>query len=140
MGNLLVLVGFFLDYEVDIRGSDHNMVIYGHNMAENIMFHSIRHFQNYDFLRAHPIINFRTLYADYQWEIFAFYVAHISFPYTLINYPNTATWAHWLDNFSYESIHDLGIAVTAYDRILTLSTCSGANDDERFVLQARLIQ
>jgi len=130
----------FLDYEVDIRGDDHNMVIYGHNMAENIMFHGIRHFQNYNFLRAHPIISFRTLYADYEWEIFAFYVAHIDFPYTLVNYPNTATWAHWLDNFVYESIHDTGINVTAHDRILTLSTCSGANDDERFVLQARLIR
>lgn len=128
----------FLDYAVDISGQDQNMVLYGHNMRNGTMFHNLRLYVNYSFLRSHPVITFNTIYADYEWEIFAFYIAHINFPYTIINFPNTAAYSYMLEQFLHISLHDVGIMVTSYDRILTLSTCTGANRDERFVLQARL--
>jgi len=130
----------FLDYEVDITGQDQNIVIYGHNMVIGTMFHSLRHYVDYEFLRAHQIISFSTLYANYEWEIFAFYSTHIDFPYTHINFPNISTWANMLEQFMQRSIHDTGIIVTPNDRILTLSTCTNHDLDERFVLQARLIR
>ena len=130
----------FLDYEVDIAGHDQNIVIYGHNMMIGTMFHSLRHYVDYDFLREHQIISFSTLYADYEWEIFAFFRTHIDFPYTHINFPNVATWGAMLEQFMQHSMHDTGIIVTPDDRILTLSTCTNQDPDERFVLQARLIR
>jgi len=129
----------FLDYEVDIRRQDQNMVIYGHNMNRNHMFHGLRNFRSYDFLRANPTITFNTLYGNYEWEIFAFYVAHISFPYTIINFPNDATFRHMIQQFKESSMHDTGVTVLPSDRILTLSTCTNVHQDERYVLQARLI-
>ena len=130
----------FLDYAVDLRGQDQNMTIYGHNVRNGAMFHNIRRYVSYSFFRENPIITFRTLYADYEWEIFAFYVAHINFPYTVVNFPNEATYAYMLDRFMSMSIHDSGITVSHNDRILTLSTCTNSNVNERFVLQARLIE
>jgi len=137
-GNASSAGWIFLDYLVDINEANHNMVIYGHNMARDIMFHSIRHYANYNFFREHPIIEFRTLYADYVWEIFAFYVAHIDFPYTHIDFINHVTWEHWLKTFAAASMHETDVAVSTSDRILTLSTCTNTHDDYRFVVQARL--
>ena len=129
----------FLDYAVDLRGRDQNIVIYGHNMGNGTMFHNIRRYANYSFFRNNSIIRFSTIYADYVWEVFAFYTAHISFPYTMLNFPDEATHAHMLGQFMSRSIHNSGIAVTTQDRILTLSTCTNVNKNERLVLQARLI-
>ena len=130
----------FLDYAVDLRQQDQNMVIYGHNMRNGSMFHDIRRFRNYSFFRENRNITFSTIYAEYEWEIFAFYTAHVNFPYTVINFPNEATYAYMLEQFMSMSMHDSGITVTSSDRILTLSTCTNANANERFVLQARLVE
>ena len=130
----------FLDYAVDLRGRDQNIVIYGHNMGNGTMFHNIRRYANYSFFRNNSIIRFSTIYSDYVWEVFAFYSAHISFPYTMLNFPNEATHAHMLEQFMSRSIHSSGITVTPSDRILTLSTCTNVNKNDRLVLQARLLQ
>jgi len=130
----------FLDYEVNLAGEDQNTVIYGHNMNDRIKFHDIRFFADYDFFRNHPIINFRTIYEDTKWEVFAFYSAHISVPYTHINLETTEQWALLQEMFHQASRFDTGIRLTPEDRVLTLSTCTNTNVDTRFVLQARLIE
>ena len=138
-GNRTAAGWIFLDYDVDLTRDDQNTVIYGHNMNDNIKFHSIRHYRNYDFFREHPTIIFNTIYEDTEWEVFAFYVAHISFPYTHINYMNEAQWAYMQERFQQASMHPTDIVLTPEDRILTLSTCTNVDQDTRFVLQARLI-
>jgi SrtB family sortase len=99
----------FLDYDVNLLGADQNTVIYGHNMNANVKFHSLRNFASYDFFRQHPIIIFNTLYKDTQWEIFSFYEAHISFPYTLINYDNISQWQVMLERFVESSLYNTGV-------------------------------
>ncbi|MCL2673715.1 MAG: class B sortase [Defluviitaleaceae bacterium] len=138
-GNASSAGWIFLDYDVDLTRDDQNTVIYGHNMNADIKFHSVRHFRNYDFFREHSIIKFNTIYEDTEWEVFAFYVAHISFPYTHINYANEEQWMYMLERFRQVSIHATDIVLTPEDRILTLSTCTNVDQDTRFVLQARLI-
>jgi len=139
-GNASSAGSIFLDYDVDLARDDQNTVIYGHNMNANIKFHSLRRYVNYDFFGNHSIITFNTIYEDTKWEVFAFYVAHISFPYTHINYANEAQWAYMLGRFQQASMHPTDIVLTPEDRILTLSTCTNVNQDERFVLQARLVR
>jgi len=139
-GNASSAGWIFLDYMNDIAGADQNIVLYGHNMAQDIMFHGLRHYADYEFFTANRFVNFSTLYADYTFEVFAFYTAHISFPYTHVNFESGEAWGHWLQQFAEKSIHESGVNITPYDRIITLSTCTNGNVDERFVLQARLVQ
>jgi len=130
----------FMDYDVDLLHENHNIVIYGHNMRAGNMFHNLRFFSDYDFFRQHSIINFSTIYEDTQWKVFAFYTAHISFPYTHINYENDEQWEFMLMQFIEASNFDTEITLTADSRILTLSTCASIDSDMRYVLQAKLIQ
>ena len=128
----------YLDYMVDLRGQDQNMVLYGHNMRVNHKFHMVRHFINHDFFFNHRYIYFSTIYADYVFEVFSAYVTDINFIYT---WPNYEDWAAWIQMFADRSWFDAGIEVSEEDRILTLSTChtNPVFRDYRIVVHARLI-
>jgi len=126
----------FLDYMVDVSGQDQNMVIYAHNMGNNQRFHMLRHFQNYDFFNTNRYMYFTTQYEAYRFEIFSFYVANISFPYTLPNYED---WENKINEFAARCMHETNANVSAEDRVLTLTTCENARMDYRFVLHGRLI-
>lgn len=139
LGNPSEAGWIFLDYSVDLGSDNHNIVIYGLDMEDNIRFHSLRYFSNYDFFTAHSIIDFYTMYGHTQWELFSFYVTTADFPYYHVNFPNDITYEFWLERFIEAGIHPVDITLTARDRILTLSTWADEYTDARFVLQARLL-
>jgi len=127
----------FLDYTADIHNpGDHNWVLYGHNMGDNRKFHMVRHFLQEDFFHANRYIHFSTIYADYVFEVFSVYVAHIDHPYIDPRYDD---WDFWINEFRRLSQFDAGIDVSAEDRILTLSTCENSYINWRIVVHAVLI-
>jgi len=124
----------------DISRQDQNLVLFGHNMARNHMFHSLRFFLEEDFFLNNRYIHFSTIYADYVFEIFSAYVTHTSFPYIEANYDHMqGGWEYWINAFAQQSLFDAGIAVSEDDRIITLSTCESRRRDYRIVVQGRLI-
>ena len=130
----------FLDYENDITREDPNVIIYGHNMRRDIRFHSIRHYVNRDFFDAHRYITFNTAYAEYRWEIFSFYITCINFFYIQVYFDSDEEFYELLEEMKARSMHDSGVEVGRGDRVLTLSTCVGNPENERFVVNARLIR
>jgi len=130
----------FLDYENDITREDPNVIIYGHNMRRDIRFHSIRHYVNRDFFDAHRYITFNTAYAEYRWEIFSFYITCINFFYIQVIFQSDEEFYGLLAEMKSRSMHDSGVEVGRGDRVLTLSTCVGNPENERFVVNARLIR
>ena len=129
----------FLDFENNIARQDRNTIIYGHNMREDIRFHSLRRFLCEEFFNDNRYVILNTLYDDYIWEIFAFYITDTDFRYLQVIFPTQADFYGLATEMKARSMHDSEIIVTADDRILTLSTCVGA-DNLRYVLNARLIQ
>jgi len=127
----------FLDYLADIYNpGDHNWVLFGHNMARNHKFHALRFYLREDFFHANRYIHFSTIYADYVFEVFSAYVAHVDHPYID---PWYYDWEYWINNFRQQSRFDAGIDVSADDRILTLSTCENSYRNLRIAVHAVLI-
>jgi len=127
----------YLDYLADVHTpGDHNWVLYGHNMARNHKFHAVRFFLNEDFFRNNRYIHFSTLYADYVFEVFSVYIAHVDFPYTWNVYDD---WDVIINEFASKSRFDAGIPVSEEDRVLTLSTCENSYRHHRIVVHAVLI-
>ncbi|MCL2571634.1 MAG: class B sortase [Defluviitaleaceae bacterium] len=127
----------YLDYLADIHNpGDHNWVLYGHNMGNGTMFHNVRHFMNYDFFMNNRYIHFSTIYADYVFEVFSVYVAHVSFYYTWNYFED---WAGWINQFKELSMFDASVTVTSDDRIITLSTCENIYRNNRIVVHGVLI-
>jgi len=130
----------FLDYENDVYKDDKNMVIYGHNMKQDIMFHALRNYADEDFYDKHKYIVFDTLYDKYTWEIFSFYRAHTDFYYIQVIFKDEEDFYSLASQMKDLSIYETGVGITRDDRILTLSTCTNETDDTRFVLNAKLIE
>ena len=74
----------------------------------------------------------------YRYEIFAFFQAEIESLTYGMNPQRDDTKEKFLNLALDEAWFDTGIVPPITDRILTLSTCSGANYDYRYVVQARL--
>ena len=121
--------------------SDYNTVIYGHKMKNGTMFGTLTQYADPDYMTAHPEIYIYTPDHIFTYEVFA-----------AVTYDNR----HILNSFDFsstegrqaylDSIHDVRNFSTHFrddvqagteDRILTLSTCNG-NDDQRFLLEAVL--
>ena len=127
----------FMDFENSIESDDPNIVIYGHNMRKDIMFHSLRYYQSWDYLNAHRYIVFNTIYEDYVWEVFSFYKTDISFPYIQVVFPSEDAFFSLASEMKARSMYDTGVDIKPGDHILTLSTCTNEAEDTRFVLNAR---
>jgi len=137
----------FLDENNEISPLSRHLIIYGHNMRDGTMFADLINYKKQSFYEEHPIIIFNTLYNNYQWEIFSAYkISNTNKDYTTVR-------SYFLDftdlsRTEYEKIIDgwiaessilTGIVPSADDIILTLSTCTNVDDNERFVVHARMI-
>jgi len=130
----------WLCYHANLYGQDQNLVLFGHNMNRNHIFHSVRFFLQEDFFHNNRYIYFNTIYANYVFEVFSVYVTHISFPYIYPNYDHReGGWEWYINEFARRSHWDAGIEVSENDRIITLSTCENARRDYRIAVHGRLI-
>jgi len=141
----------FLDYR-DVFGSNEeeqseNLVIYGHNMADNTMFGSIRRYrQDYDFYDVSPFIELSSNYRDYEYVIFAFLITSGSYDATDFHYWNMEEldtkedFDFFVDRCKSWAMLDTGVDVQYGDKLLTLSTCYADEDNSRFLVVARRLR
>jgi len=128
----------FLDYQVDIfLDWDLNIVIHG--QSGSVLQSILREYFEHEFFLNHPVITFNTQYAEYEWEIFSFYVAPIEFPFAVVD-QDFETWGDMVEVFTVASLYNTRLDVTEYDQILTLTTPSMSDADLHYVLQARLLR
>ena len=77
-------------------------------------------------------------YGVYRYEIFAAYMANVKSNTYGLSFPSETSRRSFLDKALQDSVIDTNLEPETTDRILTLSTCSGAGYSHRWVLQARL--
>jgi len=129
----------FMDYENNPHEIDRNIVIYGHNMRNGTKFHNLRHYRDRQFYENNRYISFTTLYEETTWEIFAIYETTIDFHYIQVIFRSDDEFISLISQMKAKSLINTGIEVGPNDRVLTLSTCRGTHDDDRFVVSAKLI-
>ena len=129
----------FLDYQVDLLlGMEHNMVVY--DPIGGIMRDVIHEFADYDHFLMHPTISFSTLYGDFDWEIFAFYVAPSDFPFAVVNHSTDETWGEMVEQFTMASLYNTMLDVTMYDQVLTIAVPTNIDPELFYILQARMLR
>lgn len=121
--------------------SDFNTVIYGHKMKNGTMFGTLTQYEDPDYMEEHPTIMIYTPEHIYTYEVFAavtFDNRHLlnTFDFSTEegrqNYFDTLHGVRNLNTHFRENVQ-----AGTDDRILTLSTCNG-NDDQRFLVEAVL--
>jgi len=128
----------FICHKVDIlMGDALNWVIHGQHDSK--MQHILSKYFDYDFFLQHPVITFNTQYAEYEWEIFSFYIAPMDFPFAVVHHP-LEYWGDMVETFTIAGLYDTRLDVTEYDQILTLTTPVSSTHGLYYVLQARLLR
>ena len=134
-GKYLSAGTIFADYQNDDDFRDENTVIYGHNMKNGSMFGRLRKFKNSEFCQANPYFYIytpdgRTL----TYQVFAVKVVKdTSSTYDKI-YADAEEFQNYIDDIYKGALYTSeDVSVSAADRIVTLSTCTGV-DEERLVV------
>ena len=120
--------------------SNFHTLIYGHHMRDKSMFGKLMNFEDPEYLKEHRYFTIYNEFGTHRYEIFSAYVTYsASFVYnTYFEY----SWDYFdfIEKCKESSIVDMGVEVTANDKIVTLSTCtSRGKRAERFVVQGKLL-
>ena len=130
----------FLDADNSPELSDHNSLIYGHNMKNKSMFGSLKSFyQEVNLRSANPYFYIvRPDGTELEYEIFSYYIADDNSDAYRI--PETEEeFRTYIDSCLRNSIENTGVLPDTDDRIVTLATCSGASgSNKRFFVHGVL--
>lgn len=129
--------------------SDHseNIVIYGHNMANNTMFGSIRRYrEDSSFYETAPFVELSSNYSDEDYVIFSYLITSGTYDATDFHYWNMENidtqedFDFYIESCRKRQMLDTGIDVQFGDKLLTLSTCYANEDNSRFIVVARKLR
>ena len=141
-----VFMDFRDNFGFDESTQSENIILYGHNMANNTMFGSLRRYrQDLDFYKESPFIEIDSNYQHYTYVMFALPITDGS---------ADATWRYWdmeeldtkeefdeyVETARQKSLTDIPVDVKFGDKLLTLSTCYSDEDDSRFLVIARRVR
>lgn len=122
---------------------DANTVIYGHNMKNGSMFRSLHNYRDKDFFDQNREIIIYTPDAVRHYKIFAAYFYDDRHILESFDFNDPWVYRQYLNQiFAVRDMNaciDRDIHVGVEDKIITLSTCYGTQQDVRFLVQAVLM-
>lgn len=118
--------------------SDHNTIIYGHNMKNYEMFGTLPNYEKQSYYDEHPVMWLLTPGGDYKLELVAGYVTEATSDVYSFDQSEEAAFAMVQQGIE-KSTFTTDAVIHREDRFLTLSTCSYEYDNARYVLIGRLL-
>lgn len=126
----------------DMDFADFNTVVYGHNMKNGSMFGTLKKYRDKTFFEQNQYINVYMPGRIIKYQIFAAYVWDDRHILLNFDFENEAIREAYIDMiFSTRKMNaniNNDLTVTKNDKIITLSTCTG-NDEERYLVQGVLV-
>ncbi len=136
----------YLDYKNDDKEMDDNTIVYGHHMADGLMFSQLDPYKTLEGYKKAPIITYNTLYETYTFKVFAAFISTDSpatdggFNYMVTGFNSDAKFTEFIDEVRLRSLINTDVSVQTDDKIITLVTCSHEFDDARLVVMGRMIR
>ncbi len=123
-----------------------NLAIHGHNMKNGTMFSELLRYEDKYFAKIYPYITFADKDGENVYQIIAAFYTQIyteddiAFKYyDYFGELDSEQMARYLNNIEQIALYYDDVAVTAEDKLLTLSTCAYQIEDGRFVVVAKKI-
>lgn len=137
-GNPNSMGSIFLDCNTSPDLTAYNTLIYGHNMNSGAMFASLRDYRMQSYYDTHPYVYLLVDNGAFRFDVFSAYRAELTALAYGQSFQQRQTREKFLQEAMEKSDIETGITPGIRDRILTLSTCSGAGHSTRWVVHARL--
>ena len=132
-GNVNNNGSIFMEYLNSSDFSDHNTLVYGHNMKSGLMFAHLTNYKSQHYYDAHPYFYIYTPTQNYKLNLYAGFVCeHDDEVYAL------SLTQSQLAGLAERSTFKSNIGVPT-GNIVTLSTCSYEFDDARYVVVGELV-
>ena len=149
LGQQSLTGALFLDESCDLKKVPTQFVIHGHNMKEGAMFGALKKYKVKDasYYREHPFIEFNTVYENGTYVIFA--VCEVDIRAGKSDYLPFWSYSRFSDADSFTSYVNKAESLSHYrcnvdvepgDRLLTLSTCVGDDENKRLIVMARKLR
>lgn len=125
----------FLDAECKLNGD--NMIIYGHDMNAGTMFAPLLNYESKSFAQQHSVIQLETEQGVKKYSVYS--VAKIKSNdmfYNLKNAPNKAYFEQKIKDISQKALYTIGSHPKHGQKLITLSTCTNAGQDNRLIVIA----
>ena len=121
-----------------------NYILYGHNMKNRSMFHTMMSYADETFWKEHPTIGFDTLYQTGEYMVYAAFYSKAYYVeeedvfrvYDYTELIDEAIFYEFTEQAESASLYDTGVEVEYGDTFITLITCSYHTDNGRFVVIA----
>jgi sortase B len=130
----------FADYHNSRDWSDFHTILYGHLLKNKTMFWWISQYQNYDYYAARPTVEIYVKGKVYIYTVFSFFKTTATSDVYRTSFSDSADRQAYIDMLRSSAWFDSSQTVTPDDRILTLSTCTDATSDNRWVLNCVLTE
>ena len=115
---------------------DLNTLIYGHNMRNGSMFGQLKKYLEEDFYEANPYFYIYTPDGmEMTYQIFSIRIVKDTSDAFDFQYENSEEFMSYIDKARRASYVESDAVVSSDSRVVTLSTCSKA-DDERLLIHA----
>ncbi len=151
-GNYSHYGDIFMDYRCTYSPFCKNTIVYGHHFInDDLYFACLENYQDVEYYKEHPIIEFDTLKTDYTWKICAAFRINteggddngyvFDYIYPFMSDTNFVEFMSDVKKRSY-FVND-AVDILPTDNILTLSTCTyiyGVSREWRFVVIARQVR
>jgi len=131
----------FIDYRC--REDSDNLVIYGHNMADGTMFHTLVDYDKKEHWQTHPVIHFDSVDEQREYEVVSAFYDRVYYTheknfkfYNFIDAANETEYNSAVKKFKEKSIYDTGVTPEYGQQLITLVTCTYHVENGRFVVVA----
>ena len=137
----------FADCRVDISIPSTNIPIYSHNMKDGQMFGELINYQDLNYYKQHPVINFDSLYEEGKYKIVGMFIASTlpehapNFEYhNFIQASSDEELMNFANDVLARSLIITGVDIQPGDQLITLSTCTYDFKEARFAIVARRVR
>jgi len=129
----------FIDYLIEEGMKAKNVIIYGHNMKNGAMFGTLSYYKNPAMVKHYPAFLIYTEEGTWECAVFAAYMTTADSDTYTYGFGSEESFLAYIERMQAQSLYDTGVEVLPDDSIVTLSTCSG-EENQRFVVQAKIVK
>lgn len=137
----------FMDKDCDVLKPSTNYIIYGHHMKSGNMFGKLDLYQDENYCKEHPYIQFDTIYEKGTYEVMYVFRSRVYREeeivfkyYQFIDANSEQEFDSYMSEMASMSLYDTGVTAEYGDQLLTLSTCDYQEKNGRFVVVAKKVK
>ena len=128
-----------------VPGDSDNLIIYGHHMNSGKMFANLEKYKDEDFYKEHPMIQFRTIWGNEEYEILAAFVTPVYTGndfnyYSFIKAQKGEDYEYFIREIKRKGIYETKVTAFYGEKLLTLSTCEYSQKNGRMVVVAKKVE